>query len=204
MFGNKNIINTEDDDGDVVVSKVDPEAVDNLLAKELKEMSFQTRTEIYEEIHGVRTFAVDETPQLLQESLRQLKFQIGKIPFEEKRAYQTAPIHSYVHGDDFQLRFLRADLMDPTKAAIRMVNFLDLLVEYYGPIALQRPIQLSDLGKESMDILKAGQTLQMLPFRDRSGRRILTCVTDFGLQYNYDDRVRVQFLAGTNEQQTLF
>ena len=187
---NNNIIVKEEEDN-VVVSKVDPEAVDNLLAKELKQMSFQTRTEIYEEIHGVRTFAVDETPQLLQTAIEQLRYQLGNIPLKEKQAYQSAPNNSYIHGDDFQLRFLRADLMDPIKAAKRMVNFLDLLVEYFGPIVLERPVKLSDLGKESMEILKAGQTMQMLPFRDRSGRRILTCVTDFGLQYNYDNRVRL-------------
>jgi hypothetical protein len=172
------------------IPKVDPEAVDHLLSEELKGLSFQKRTQIHEEIHGVRTFAVEETPEIIQTALQKLSDELGSIPVSEKQAYHQAPVNSYIHGDDFRLRFLRADLMDATKAAHRMVKFLDLLVEYFGPVVLTRPVRMSDLGKDATEVLRAGQTMQMLPFRDRSGRRILTCVTDFGLNYNYDSRVR--------------
>ncbi len=79
---------------------------------------------------------------------------------------------SYIHGDDFRLRFLRCDLFDVPKAAKRLVTYLDLLVELFGEYALKRPICLSDFSKEELRHLRKGM-IQPLPYRDRSGRRIV-------------------------------
>jgi hypothetical protein len=173
---------------------VDPREVEDLLSRELQQLSFQKRSVIQEEIHGVRNQAIEETPERIQTALENLVYQLDHvIPPENKKAYlycQNNIKSSYVMGSDFRLRFLRSELFDAPKAATRMVGFLDMLLEYYGTVALQRPIRLSDLGKDAMELLRAGQSLQMLPFRDRSGRRILTAVTDFGMHYDYDTRVR--------------
>lgn len=172
---------------------VDPKAVDNMLSQELQQLSFQKRSVIQEEIHGVRSPAINETPEIIEESLRALSHQLDVvIPAAEKSAYLQAKKlkDSYVVGADFRLRFLRSEMFDATKAAKRIVGFLDLMLEYYGTVALQRPIRMSDLGRDVMDLLRSGQALQMLPFRDRSGRRIFTVVADFGMHYDYDTRVR--------------
>ncbi len=167
-----------------------PKEVDELLTREMRQLTFQDRNAIQEEIHGVRGVQITETPEMLSESLVRLSEEIRLISF--KPAYdraQTLPV-TYVNGSDFLLRFLRCEEFDAAKAAKRVVLFLDLLFEYFGPDALQRPIKLSDLSKTELEILREGHTIQVLPFRDRSGRRILTVVGNFGLRHDYDARVR--------------
>lgn len=158
----------------------DTRAVDELLSKQLQQLSFQDREMINEEIHGVVCLCPDETPEMLVESLRMLTLEIDKIT--SKVGYNTALTlfgpTSYVNTDDFRLKFLRSELFDPKKAAIRLVNFLDLVLEYYGTEALRRPIMLSDLGKEEIESLRAGNH-QILPFRDRSGRKVVAIVNNF-------------------------
>jgi hypothetical protein len=163
--------------------------------------------------------APEETPELIQNGLLQLESHLQMIPVHAKTAYlrsqelfgsngnetpttatttnsfavaartvTTAPA-TYVNDPQFRLRFLRSELFDAKKAADRMVKFLDLLHDYYGLESLKRPIQLTDFSKEEMEVLKAGNH-QLLPFRDRSGRRIIAVVTDMGLKYPIHDRVR--------------
>ena len=48
------------------------QAVDNLLSKELLQLSLKDRTAIQEEIHGVKCLAPEETPELLEASLIEL------------------------------------------------------------------------------------------------------------------------------------
>jgi hypothetical protein len=79
---------------------------------------------------------------------------------------------SYIHGDDFRLRFLRCDLFDVPRAARRLVTYLDMLLELFGDYALRRPICLSDFSKEELRHMRKGM-IQVLPYRDRSGRRIM-------------------------------
>jgi hypothetical protein len=59
---------------------------------------------------------------------------------------------------------------------------------------LQRPMQLSDLGKDGLDCLRCGD-YQPLPFRDRSGRRIIAFVNNFGLQFTIEARVIKDFVV---------
>jgi hypothetical protein len=94
---------------------------------------------------------------------------------------------NYVDTDDFRLRFLRCELFDVRKAARRLVNYLDLIAYGLpfekGLVVLQRPITLSDLNDAEQSILRKGH-LQLLPFRDRSGRRILTVVASLGIRFD--------------------
>jgi len=64
-------------------------------------------------------------------------------------------------------------LFNAKKAAIRLAKYLELAYELYGEEALRRPLRIDDLNsKEEIEVMNAGHT-QLLPFRDRSGRRIL-------------------------------
>jgi hypothetical protein len=223
----------------------DQRFVDELLSKEMLQLSVKDRNDIQEEIHGVKCLAVEETPELISNSLRELSDEIDRhIPASQKRTYleslkpipttqrqrqrykskhsnnseddgpqpdmETTRRHhpplssspspssdvtnnsssssicgndcddtnkqqqqlSYIHGDDFKLRFLRCDLFDVKKAAKRLVTYLDLLVEIFGAYALQRPICLADFSKEELRHMRKG-LIQMMPYRDRSGRRIM-------------------------------
>ena len=77
----------------------------------------------------------------------------------------------------FLIHLLRSELFDPRKSASRFTKYIDLLFDLYGECALRRPIQLQDLNLEELTFLKSGQN-QLLPYRDRSGRRILSIIVN--------------------------
>lgn len=173
--------------------------VDDLLTKDLYDLSFADRNAISEEIHGVRCLAPDETPELLNQSLMNLQRELDAMPY--KPAYDKAQAYarhpdtsetSYVNTLEFRLKFLRCELFDASKAAIRLVKYLDLMIEMYGSFALQRKIQLTDFSKHELQILRAGY-FQMFPFRDRSGRRVMCIVGQMGIQYDPFTRLKAYF-----------
>ena len=63
---------------------------------------------------------------------------------------------TYVNDDAFRLRFLRAELFDVHLTAIRIVKYLDFVLELFGPYALERPIELSDFTKREIKYLQMG------------------------------------------------
>jgi len=64
---------------DNVVGKSDDDSVDDLLAKEFHKLSVHDRTAIQEEMHGVRSLAVPETPELLSKALEEFQRTIDKM-----------------------------------------------------------------------------------------------------------------------------
>jgi len=94
---------------------------------------------------------------------------------------------TFVNDEAFRLRFLRAEQFRPKQAAERMIRNLDLLFRYVGPEGLKRPIRLSDLDESSLSLLKAG-SFQLLPCRDRSGRRIVVRIGPLGLDFNKNEK----------------
>ena len=165
--------------------------IDDLLSKELLQMSIQDRNTIYEEIHGVQTLAPTETPALIQTALAQLATELMLVHPAHKVAYERSRQHrvTYINTAEFRLRFLRCELFDAKRAAIRMVHFLDLLLEVFGEYALQRPIQMTDFNRDEMVIFRSGLQ-QLLPYRDRSGRRIYASVGGFNVRTPLISRVR--------------
>jgi len=171
---------------------LDPKVTDSLLAKELMKMSFNDRNNISEETHGVRSLAVDETPQIQREGLSALQRELDCLPPSEKEAYDKAkalPV-TYVNDPDFQLRFLRVDLFDANKAAKRIALYLDLLLKLFGIEVLKRPLRTTDFkGKEEKSCLRGG-LVQLLPYRDRSGRRVMVILSDL-MSHNHSMRVKL-------------
>jgi len=178
--------------------------VDDLLSRELLQLSLQDRNAINEEIHGVQTFALEETPEMLAEALRDMEIQLNNIP--NKAAFdrsQQFP-NTYVNSAEFRLRFLRSDLFHEQKAAKHMVKFLDLISELFGDFALRRQIQMSDFSREEMQVFRVGH-LQLLPYRDRSGRRIFASVGGFGIHVPLVTRVKIllyTMLAASEDVET--
>lgn len=183
-------------------SNVDPESVDSMLAAEMFSLSFQDRNKISEEMHGVLCLTPEETPKLVQESLEKLEQEINLLPMEEKETLMLCRKRfgwrgsdqkggSYTNDVDFRIRFLRCTLFDVPKAAKKIANYLDSVVVLFGESALQRPIKLSDFTEEELQIFRTGN-LQLLPFRDRSGRRIVAGVD--GLAIQYDSKLRYKML----------
>ena len=165
------------------VEKDDPNLVEGILTAELMKLSVQNRTEFQEEVHGVRCLAPRETPELLARSLSSLQLEIDTaIPAREKHGYLQSQLlpETYVNTDDFRLRFLRCELFDVPKAAVRMVRFLELARELYGDFSLERPIRLSDFSRSELKYLRKGH-YQVLPYRDRGGvvgRRVIAVFPD--------------------------
>jgi hypothetical protein len=169
---------------------VDPKAVEALLARELEQMSFEDREQMNEEIHGVRTLAPDEDPEMLEEGLRQLVVELESLP--STPCYDAAMVMSspYVQDRSFKLKFLRAERFDARKAAVRLEKYLSFHQDHFGTEALKRPIYMADLDKDDLEILRMGN-LQLLPSRDRSGRRIMARLGDFG-GTNHSTRSKVR------------
>ncbi len=182
-------------------------SLDYLIAEDFTNLSFQDRNAINEEMHGVTSLSPVETPAMVADAIHRMSLEIEAISqkpsydrsqhwnsnsptmgidctqsiYDYNTETLSAGTHStYVNTLDFRLRFLRAELFDTRKAAKRLVTFLDVVMDLYdgNDELLRRPIGLNDLkSKEDKDILKSG-IYQLLPFRDRSGRRVIAMVPD--------------------------
>lgn len=61
--------------------------VDGLLSNEMLKLSFVDRNAINEEIHGVRSLAVEETPQMINNALHTFRLELESFPPSQKQAY---------------------------------------------------------------------------------------------------------------------
>eukprot|EP00536_Pseudo-nitzschia_multiseries_P005321 jgi/Psemu1/190271/e_gw1.99.55.1 len=158
-------------------------------------MDPREREDITSEIHGVRSSrAIQETPELIHEGIQSLKDYIDRtleddldngdsvVPPITKDAYRQGISFAsneeggpdqacYIRSNSFLLKFLRASHFDVEKTALRYFRCLDLMYGLFGDIALKRLLMLKDLTKRELQYLKKGQ-MQLLPNRDRAGRRI--------------------------------
>ncbi|OEU14423.1 hypothetical protein FRACYDRAFT_240962 [Fragilariopsis cylindrus CCMP1102] len=131
----------------------------NKFASALLNLSFNYRNQIEEEIHGVSCMSITETPILIEVSLYQFDIELNSIPIENKTAYIKI-------------------LFDPSKSALRYSKYLDLIYEIFGECVLKRPIRLQeDFNSDELSFFKSG-AYQLLPFRDRCGRRIFVGVSN--------------------------
>ena len=64
---------------------------------------------------------------------------------------------SYINTNEFRLRFLRCELFDVKKAAIRLIKWLDLAIELFGIYILERPIKLSDFNRKELKQFHKGR-----------------------------------------------
>jgi hypothetical protein len=173
------------------------DSIDTVLAHELNRMSFQEREGISEEIHGVHSMAVKETPDFVHEKLMALEQALQKIPDQDKGAYSKAmQLQSPYVINVVQLRLpiLRAEVFDVKKAALRMVKFLDLAYDLCGEDGLMRPMNLSDFSTEDMRFLRQG-FFQMLGSRDRTGRRVMGHFADIPTNFPVRNRVRTNSIV---------
>uniref|UniRef100_A0A7S4ASV8 DUF6824 domain-containing protein n=1 Tax=Pseudo-nitzschia australis TaxID=44445 RepID=A0A7S4ASV8_9STRA len=163
----------------------DATSSESILSKALMNLSFNDRNAIEEEIHGVSCVLPQETDRLLTESLASFDRELARI--EHKPGYLKAQAllmansathtHFWMDRREFRLRFLRSELFRPREAAVRFAGCMDFLLDIYGEYALRRPIRLTDMSREEMMVLREG-TYQLLPYRDRSGRRIYVIVAN--------------------------
>jgi len=99
----------------------------------------------------------------------------------------------YVNDAEFRLMFLRRDLFDVRKAALRLANFMELVYDLWGDVALTKKTWKSQayLSPFELNAFRMGM-IQCLQGRDRAGRRILLNVVDnstLSLKYTMQNRV---------------
>jgi hypothetical protein len=148
---------------------------DALLSKEMAAMSVQEREQSLNDIHGVSD-VIDEQPSFVRAKMEKLEMELAKLTSNKgKEAYMQAVAQNkeYVTCDRFRLKFLRAEMFNARLAARLMVRFFDEKKKLFGPDKLTREIKLWDLDKDDQKFLERGMG-QILPQRDRAGRRIMT------------------------------
>jgi hypothetical protein len=170
-------------------------AANDLISSDLLRLSSNDRDLISEELHGVKSLAYEEenNQQYVSNALHELDRCLGQIPYSQKEAFviaQRSLQSTYVNDREFRLKFLRCKLFNVTESAKLIINYLEVVRELYGDVCLGRPIYLDDIQKtkEERNALYAGY-IQLLPFGDRSGRRIIVILTD-ALFYSTQLRVR--------------
>ena len=162
--------------------ELDPKFIDKVLSNEFSKCSFQDRELISEEVHGVRCMAPEENIDMANASLWQLSKELDLICQSSssnnnsnnnknnnnnnassayKRSQQLGQqsiTGTYVNSIDFRLKFLRCELFNARKAAIRIISYLQLLMDLFDnkEELLIRPLNLSDLGKKEIAMMKIG------------------------------------------------
>ena len=152
----------------------DPLAMEEMWAKELLHLEYDEREANNDRVHGMKSWAVPETPEQNNRALNDMQTEINKLPLEEKRAHERGlELHSlYIQSKEYRLRFLRATRFDAKDAAYRYCKCQDYMADLFGEVALRRRLFLTDLNDEELSYMREGQ-FQILPSRDCLGRRII-------------------------------
>jgi hypothetical protein len=150
--------------------------LDALLAGELHGLSLNDRNSVQEEIHCVRSLALEETPDMVAEALHRLRERalIASIPGVKTTAYQQAlgMGSPFIQSPDFGIKYLRSAFFNVEEAAAKMVNHLEIQFKLFGAVVLERPLRYSDLNEEDRSCLRTGGH-QILPSRDKFGRMVM-------------------------------
>ena len=154
-----------------------------MIASELNSLTRAERTFLLEDVHGVGDLSPEErNPRLIQEKLMEMHLALLSIPvkpaFDEAQRLCGGKPGGLVNNPSFRIRFLRAERYNAQKAAVRMLSNLQALHGTFGQEALVRPVQLSDMmldreNKGHDTFFFSGNFFQVMPFRDRLGRRII-------------------------------
>ena len=167
--------------------------LDSLLANALMDLNLKDRAAIEEKIHGVMPEPEEETPEMIHAILTEFEtilintYMTSPPNNPEIAAYHLAVRQQFQYvtspsNERLRLRFVRAEQYNIEKAVKRFLLHLNMSLEFYGPDALQRPLQVEDLtynpntGRReatsgALKYLKTG-AVQVLPGRDRAGRRV--------------------------------
>jgi len=194
-------------------------SIEKIVARELYEMNRDEREAIVEELHGVKSRAVTESPEKIASSLDLFQEEIillcnsrlkdtdvnGKrhpLGKGHLRAVETLN-SNYVTSPEFRIRFLRTEFFDVKKAALRYCKFLNHVWDLFGDVALVRQIALSDLNKKEIKYLKGGQ-VQGLLSRDKMGRRIYALFGTYDVPIRERTRVEayLSFAAISDDETT--
>ena len=186
-------------------------SINKVWANELNNLGSKEREEITNEMHGIQSdrekmmAQTESSPKMIDltiESFRLfLEININEpldngdsiAPPVSKDPYRRG-LHvlgsRYIISKGFLLKFLRTAHYDFTKSALRYFRYLDLLYIFFGDDGITRKLCLTDLTKHEHTYLRKGQ-MQLLPRRDRSGRRLYAFSGYDMPTYNIIEKYRV-------------
>ena len=146
--------------------------LNSILAQNMKELSKEDREISYMDIHGVPV-EIQETPELIEESLEQMETEISFLQEEEKGGYNLALSldRSYVTNPLFRIKFLRGERFNVSAAARKLVHHFQSKLELFGSTKLVKDIEQDDLHEDDMEMLYNGR-FQELSKKDNSGRTV--------------------------------
>jgi hypothetical protein len=151
-------------------------------ARELKELSQQDRSEVWNDMTGRTDLLPLEDPEQVAQSLKLLNKELIKIPNKQAFLQTQAMAPHYVNQKDFRLQFLRAERFDHKLAAVRLVAHFEEKQKLFPLDQLGRPIRQADLSPDDMETLYSGN-LQILPDKDHANRKVLFCYKAFNNGY---------------------
>lgn len=163
---------------------------DELVVRELSQLSVGERQGIEEEIHGVAGDSIEETPPLIEESLIRMQEEIDLV--RRKPAYDQALFLSpdYVYDRNFRLMFLRADRFEAPTAARRFIKHFEAKLFFWGQDLLCRDCTWDDLTDDDRAAVNTG-SIWFSSQRDQSGRTIAWICQKLEKFANYKNQVRV-------------
>jgi hypothetical protein len=152
--------------------------IDAVIAKQMSQLSVQDREKAYMDVHGVSDL-VEETPEMVEGGLVQLESEI--LLLKDRAAYDLAESMdpSYTRNRDFRLAFLRTELFDSQKAALRITRHFQMKLDLFGSNRLVMDITQDDLDTAAMGTLYRGNA-RFLSATDRAGRIINLLVAPQG------------------------
>lgn len=142
--------------------------VDSIIAKCMTDITHKDREQTYLTVHGISDDN-QETPALVESSLKEMKAQIEKIP--GKNALELAQQMDKEYVDALYLKFIRAERFNAALAASKFVQHFELKMELFGQSKLCKDIEQEDLSENDIKALYSGY-VQWLPLRDISGRTV--------------------------------
>lgn len=179
---------------DLGPSEHDELETDRLLSKELLRLSFRERNDINEEIHGVRNACPEnkEDPEFIELALLDMDYEVESILERGKNQANFRLTIDHINSNrKLWLAFLRTELYDAKKAAHRLVSFTRFIRDQCacgGGVAGCNCGCLGDINsggriiagkwftRKELSELKKG-AIQMMPFRDQIGRRVLVALS---------------------------
>jgi hypothetical protein len=164
-------------------------AVENLLVRDLNNLSLTEREKVYDDLHGVSGL-VHESPELVASCLAELELEIATTRRRDAYTAAARKDSSFTHSRTLRLKFLRAEHFDSKKAAARLVGFFERKLELFGPDPLARDLLISDLNEEDQKCLKSG-LMTLVPEMDKAGRGIMTWMPMLKGSFSVGSRVRV-------------
>lgn len=200
-------------------SEYDEKETDRILSEELLLLSFHERNNINEEIHGVRNAfpELKENSKSIESSLLDMESELESIILETNINCGLRLEHIPTNRE-LRLAFLRCELYDARKAAVRLVTYIRVIRDQCscreervtgcvagcdcGSLGEENGgrIQASKwFTKKEYSALKKG-VIQLMPYRDRSGRRVLI-VFSACFQLSMVSRLKIilYLIAGASE-----